>query len=256
MNFIEGMLIFLTGVAAGVVGGLLGICGCIVMFPVLTLILHLPIDVAVGTNVTAAIFTAISGAVAHIKLRNVEREVVVPVLLGGVVGAVTGSVVFDFLRRVVWSLYILTSMMFLYISTRMILDVLGLSVKSGKHVESTITKFLIGLAAGIVTGLFGFGGGYVMVPSFIYLLGLTPSIAVGTSLTSYTAMLAVSSTFKIAEGSVNTLIAICLGVGTAAGAQIGARLVKIAPARALKLIFAVALLYVSANLLIKGLSYL
>ncbi len=253
MELLTYIFTVLVGFIAGIVGGFLGICGCVVMFPVLILVFHYPIDMAVGTNVTAAVFTAASGALAHLKLRNVRLDVVLPVLVSGVVGATLGSLVFDFLRKVSWVLYILTSVMFAYVVARLILDVVGIVKQSAKSVNRVSLRVLIGLTAGLVTGLFGFGGGYVMVPSFMYLLGLAPSTAIGTSLTSYIAMLVVSSAFKFIEGSVNMLTAACLGIGTATGAQIGARLVKATPPRALKLIFAIILLYVAVNLLFKGL---
>ncbi len=243
-----------VGLAAGVAGGFLGICGCVIMFPILTLVLRYPIDIAVGTNVTAAIFTAVSGTIAHVRLRNVRFDVALPVLVGGVIGAVLGSLIFNIVRAYGWLLYILASSMFLYIVARLTLDVLGVARQRQVPASSLTLRVLVGLLAGIVTGLLGFGGGYVMVPSFFYLLGLPSSIAVGTSLTSYTAMLVTSSVFKLTEHSANVATALLLGAGTATGAQIGARLVNITPARILKLVFALVLLYVAVSLLYKGLN--
>ena len=81
------------------------------------------------------------------------------------------------------------------------------------------------------------GGGYALVPSFIYLLGSTVKIAVGTSLASFISMAVVSGAFKLYQGVVDVVAAIALGIGTILGAQIGARLIKIIPSWAIKAIF-------------------
>jgi len=85
------------------------------------------------------------------------------------------------------------------------------------------------LFVGIITGIVGLGGGYALVPSFIYLLNSPVKIAVGTSLASFISMAVVSGLFKLYQGVVNVMAAISLGIGTIVGAQIGAKLTKIVP---------------------------
>jgi len=84
-----------------------------------------------------------------------------------------------------------------------------------------LVKTLIGFGIGILTGIVGLGGGYALVPSFIYLLGSPVKIAVGTSLLSFISMAAISGGFKIVQGIVDVVAALSLGAGTAVGAQIG-----------------------------------
>lgn len=76
----------------------------------------------------------------------------------------------------------------------------------------------------------GLGGGYALVPAFIYILEAPVKLAVGTSLASFISMALVSGGFKLAQGYVDVMAAILLGIGTAIGAQIGARLVPKLPA--------------------------
>jgi len=66
-----------------------------------------------------------------------------------------------------------------------------------------LVKTLIGFGIGILTGIVGLGGGYALVPSFIYLLGSPVKIAVGTSLLSFISMAAISGGFKIVQGIVD-----------------------------------------------------
>mgnify|MGYP000235729048 CR=1 FL=1 len=91
-----------------------------------------------------------------------------------------------------------------------------------------------------------------MVPSFIYLLGSAVKIAVGTSLASFISMAIVSGAFKLYQGVVDVVAAIALGVRTITGAQIGARLTKIVPPWAIKVIFGFVFLYVSLRFVWQG----
>jgi len=104
---------------------------------------------------------------------------------------------------------------------------------------------MIGFLVSIITGIVGLGGGYALVPSFIYLLNSPIKIAVGTSLASFISMAIVSGLFKLYQGVVDVMAAICLGIGTIIGAQIGARLTKIVPAWLIKSLFGLVFLYIS-----------
>lgn len=97
----------------------------------------------------------------------------------------------------------------------------------------------------------GLGGGYALVPSFIYLLGSPVKIAVGTSLTSFISMAVISGSFKIYQGVTDIVAALSLGAGTAIGAQIGARLVPKVPAWFIKTIFGAVFLYVSLKFILE-----
>lgn len=115
---------------------------------------------------------------------------------------------------------------------------------------TVLSKALIGFIIGILTGIVGLGGGYALVPSFIYLLGSPVKIAVGTSLTSFISMAAISGGFKIVQGVVDVAAALSLGAGTAIGAQIGAKLVPKVPAWLIKLVFGIVFLYVSLKFIL------
>ncbi|MDI9645886.1 MAG: sulfite exporter TauE/SafE family protein [Archaeoglobales archaeon] len=111
--------------------------------------------------------------------------------------------------------------------------------------ESKKLKLAIGFLVGIVTGLTGLGGGFLLVPAFIYIFGFDIKLAVGTSMASFLSMAAVSSAFKFYEGVVDLIAALYLGTGTLIGAQIGALIVKLIPVRVLKAIFGLTFLYIS-----------
>ncbi|WP_457550318.1 sulfite exporter TauE/SafE family protein [Archaeoglobus sp.] len=256
MNPITGILIFLTGLIAGTLGGLLGIGGCVIMLPALIFIFKYPLPLAIGTTITAVILTATSGAIGHIKLKNVDYSTTKVVAVSGAVGAAVGSVIFFYVANKFWLLNFILGFAFLYVSVRMIYEGIfkrKMKMSAGDKVPgSTLAKSLIGFFIGIITGIVGLGGGYALVPSFIYILGSPVKIAVGTSLASFISMAVVSGAFKLYQGVVDVIAAIFLGVGTIIGAQIGARLTKVVPSWAIKAIFGFVFLFVSLKFIYMG----
>jgi uncharacterized membrane protein YfcA len=248
-------LLLITGLIAGILGGLLGIGGCVVMLPALAFVFKYPLPAAIGTTITAVILTATSGAIGHIRLKNVDYSTARIVAVSGAIGAVIGSIIFIYVANELWLLNFILGFAFLYVSIRMIYE--GFKrrtpAKPGNEVPgSARAKALIGFFIGIVTGIVGLGGGYALVPSFIYLLGSPVKIAVGTSLASFISMAVVSGAFKLYQGVVDVIAAICLGAGTVAGAQMGARLTKIMPSWVIKAIFGFVFLYVSLKFIWQG----
>jgi len=256
MNVITGALVFLTGLIAGILGGLLGIGGCVIMLPALVFVFKYSLPVAIGTTITAVILTATSGAIAHVRLKNVDYNTAKVVAVSGALGAVIGSVIFLYVANQLWLLNFILGFAFLYVSVRMIYEGIfkrKMPAKMGDKVPgSALAKAVIGFFIGIITGIVGLGGGYALVPSFIYLLSSPVKIAVGTSLASFISMAVVSGAFKLYQGVVNVIAAVCLGVGTIIGAQIGARLTKVTPSWAIKAIFGFVFLYVSLKFIYQG----
>jgi len=244
------------GLLAGTVGGLLGIGGCVIMLPALYFIFNYPLPVAIGTTITAVIITAASGAIAHIRIRNVDWSTAKVVAISGGTGAVIGSIVFTYLTGQIKLLNLILGFAFLYVSLRMVYEGFfkrGVKTLSGNKVPgSSTSKSIIGFFIGILTGIIGLGGGYALVPSFIYILRSPVKIAVGTSLASFISMAVISGGFKLYQGFVDIVAAACLGTGTAIGAQIGARLVPRTPAWFIKGLFGLIFLYVSLKFIMRA----
>lgn len=254
MDIIMAIVLFLFGLLAGTVGGLLGIGGCVIMLPALYFIFNYPLPLAIGTTITAVIVTATSGAIAHIRIKNVDWSTTKIVALSGGVGAVAGSIIFEFLTRQVTLLNLILGFAFLYVSIRMVYEGFfkrSLKIKTGNTIPGSSTvKSLLGFSIGVLTGIIGLGGGYALVPSFIYILNSPVKIAVGTSLASFISMAVISGGFKLYQGFVDVIAALCLGVGTALGAQIGARLVPKTPSWFIKGLFGIVFLYVSLKFIL------
>lgn len=258
MNIALVIAMISFGLIAGVVGGLLGIGGCSIMLPALCFIFGYDLPVAVGTTITAVVVTAISGAAAHIRMRNIDYETTKLVAIPGAVGAILGSIAFVYLSGNMKMLSGVIGVAFLYAAARMTYE--GITRRAPKGASSDakivpgskLAKSVIGLVIGFLAGLIGLGGGYALVPSFIYILGSPVKIAVGTSLASFVPMSVVSSAFKLASGHVDPLAAVLLGAGTAIGAQLGAKLVPRTPSWAIKLLFGLLFLYVSVKFILRA----
>lgn len=103
----------------------------------------------------------------------------------------------------------------------------------------------MGLLVGILTGVVGLGGGYALVPGFIYLFAAPVYITMGTSLATMIPLAAVGGGIKLAQGFVTVGPGLIPAAGTVIGAQIGAAIIKRFKPTTLKLIFGLYFLYVS-----------
>ena len=227
------------------------------MLPALYFLFNYELPAAIGTTITAVIITAISGSVAHIRMRNVDYRTAAIITISGGIGALAGSIAFEYLVERASLLNMVIGLAFTYTSLRMIYEgVRRVSPVSttyeGKIPGSSTQKGVLGFLIGILTGIVGLGGGYALVPSFIYLLRSPVKIAVGTSLASFIAMSVISAGFKIVAGHVDLYAAVLLGLGTALGAQGGAKLVPRTPSWVIKLLFGLIFLYVSLRFILRG----
>ena len=239
----------ITGLLAGVVGGLLGTGGCARIMPVIRFGFDFDPAFAVGTTLTAVVFTAGSGAYQHLKMKNVDKTTALQVGLSGVLGVIIGSVVFGYIKGYGDVIDLIIGIAFIIVSLRMLYEgLLGKAPPPPVGVEmpgTAVSKSLLGSCIGFLTGIIGLGGGYALVPSFLYFLRAPMKLAIGTSMASFVWMALVGAIFKIYQGVVNLPVAITLGVGAVIGAIYGAKLVARFKPNALKALFGFLFLYVS-----------
>ena len=116
--------------------------------------------------------------------------------------------------------------------------------------EDIIELSIVGILAGIISGLFSTGGGMILVPAFIYLLKLENTKARGTSVFCILPMVVTSSFFYYKENFIDWKVAILCAIGGAIGGYIGAKLLKRLPEKILKIAFTIFLIYASYKMLI------
>ena len=112
-----------------------------------------------------------------------------------------------------------------------------------------LKKVAIGLLAGIICGLFGTGGGMILVPAFVYMLNIEPKKARGTSLCCMLVMVIASSLFYYKNNYINWNIGILCAIGGIVGGYFGAKILKKVPDYILKGAFLCFLIYVSYNMI-------
>ncbi|APJ04686.1 sulfite exporter TauE/SafE family protein [Silvanigrella aquatica] len=181
-------LYLLAGCGAGLMSGLLGLGGGVIVVPMLTFIfLHssinpdIVIHLAIGTSLTAMIFTTLSATIAHNKLKRVEWNVLKKFAPGIILGVITGVLLsnsFDKKRlTIIFGIYLI------FIATQMLFKKdppLNSPTKPKLVKENTFTFSIGGIFIGLISGILGVGGGTLIIPFLTY-FGRDMHKAIGTS---------------------------------------------------------------------------
>ena len=252
-------LIALTsGCLAGIVGALLGVSGGIIMLPVNQFILGFSPAVAVGTSLFAAIFTTTSGAYGHFRNGNVHVESALLIGGGGLAGVLLGSYVFKaYLSDNTATLEMLLGLLFLFMAIHMGRETYREWRKGETEIRpqrapykyQSLLLALLGLLTGTMAGVFGVGGGFILVPVLIWCFPAKPYEAVGTTLLAMLPYIAAGAVIKTHQNFVNLPSGLLLGLGAIAGAQLGVVLSRNINQLIFKLIFTLIFLYLSGQYL-------
>lgn len=244
-------LILGMGGGIGFLSGLFGVGGGFLMTPLLIFI-GIPPAVAVATEANQIVASSVSGVLAHWKRGNVDITMGVLLLIGGVIGSTFGVWLFTILKSLgqIDLVIKLSYVIFLgIIGFLMLIESIN-SMRASKskvrkkaHTHnwfhglpfkmrfrksrlyiSAILPIGIGIFVGILSAIMGVGGGFVMVPAMIYLLGMPTAVVVGTSLFQIIFVTAnVTILQSVSNYSVDIVLALLLLVGGVIGAQFGAR---------------------------------
>ena len=257
MSTLTFLLLILAGIGIGGVASLLGVGGGIFMVPLLLLggFVHTT-QAAVGTSILGVVFTSLSGSIAYARRRLVSYRLGLLLMPFTVVGAWVAAR----LTAVIASrwLSVAFGVFLLYPIVTMLRGQSGqdlrLSLK-GKLEGSRAYALagVAGLLAGAGNGLFGIGGGTVLVPFFAVFLGLDILTAVATSLFIMLPSSIVASYQHWIQGNLHTDLALPLIIGLAIGAQLGPVLSSRIPKRRLRQLFGLVLLYAAVNVVLNAL---
>ncbi len=123
------IIYLVTGLLAGIIGGLLGTGGCALMMPVIRFGFNFDPAFAVGTTLTAVVFTAASGAVQHARMKNVDKNTALVTGGSGIFGVIIGSLVFGYIKEYGNLIDLIIGIAFIIVSVRMLYE--GLLKKTG-----------------------------------------------------------------------------------------------------------------------------
>lgn len=235
------------GVAAGVVGGGLGVGGGIVLVPLLV-VAGLDRHRAHATSLAAIVLIGAAGAISFGASGEFHLTAGITIGIGGIVGSTLGASVMN--RVSPRALTIVFAVVLLVAGVRLIVtaDPLpGAADFSG--VAQAGIALLVGLVAGFVSGMSGVGGGVVIVPSSVMLLALDQHAAQGTSLLAIVFTAVAGTIVNLRNKRVRLRDGLAAGMGGIVGAVIGSRIALLIEGRTLALMFGLLVLFVAGRTL-------
>lgn len=274
---VNAFLLLGLGGMVGVLSGMFGVGGGFLMTPLLFFI-GIPPAVAVATEANQIVASSFSGVLAHFRKKTVDFRMGGVLLIGGLIGAALGVQLFNLLKAAgqvdllvrlcyVVFLGIIGSLMFIESLNairktkagapppkrrqRSWVHALPFKMRfrtSGLYI-SVIPPLIVGLLVGVLAAIMGVGGGFIMVPAMIYILGMPTKVVVGTSLfqiifvTAFTTLLHATT-----NQTVDMMLAVLLLVGGVIGAQIGTQIGTRLKAEQLRILLALIVLAVCGKL--------
>ena len=274
---VNALFIIALGGVVGILSGMFGVGGGFLTTPLL-IFYGIPPSVAVASATTQITGASVTGVMAHSRRGGVDLQMGAVVVVGGVFGSLLGALIFRALQAtgqidvVIGFLYVILLGYIGVLMLRDALTALGL-VKVAAPIErprhnkwvaslplrwrfyssglyiSPLAPLALGFGAGMLTMLLGIGGGFILVPAMIYLLGMPARIVIGTSLAIILFISAGATlTHALTTRSVDIVLAGLLLIGGVVGAQYGAVLATRMKPDFLRLALAVVILLVGARM--------
>lgn len=255
----------LVGVVVGALSGLLGIGGGTLMVPIFRLGFGMTALESTATSLFTIVPTSLVGFATHIKNKTCIPRVGVVCGLAGALTSPAGVILASLSSA--WLVMLAAALIVAYSSVSMFRKAIrmpkvaataGTPLEEGaeevaKEIEEKLPEFAftkkrvaqaiaIGLGAGLASGYVGVGGGFIMVPLFLSVLGIMMRQASGTSLVAVTILAVPGVITQVMLGNVDFIAGIAMAAGSIPGAILGANLTRIVPERQLRFAFGTFLL--------------
>lgn len=274
-------LVIGMGAIVGFLSGMFGVGGGFLMTPLL-IFAGVPPAVAVATESNEITAASVSGALAHWRRQGVDVKMGLVLIVGGAIGSFFGAQVFTYLRSLgqVDLMISLAYVVFLgTVGGLMFWESLVAIIRQRRGIEpprkpredrhkawihalpfkmrfrksrlyiSALLPLAIGMLVGVLAAIMGVGGGFVMVPAMIYILGMPTNVVVGTSLFQIIFVTALTTIFhSVNTQTVDIFLAVLLLFGAVIGAQVGARMGLKLKAEQLRALLALMVLLVCVKM--------
>ncbi len=220
MSFLVAL--FVSGIAAGTLGALLGLGGGIFLVPLLTVVFDLPVRVAVGTSLICVIATSAGVAALASEESGADVPLALRLEIGTAAGAVIGGVVSAFVPARALSFVFAAAVFGTAVYTLKKAGAPGEAMfrRDYRPRRWTLGYSVAGLA-GMVSGMLGVGGGFIKVPTMYAIMGVPLGIATATSNFMVGITAAASVFVYLGRGDVRPLITVATAGGVFIGASIG-----------------------------------
>ena len=278
---VNALVIVLLGGGVGLLSGMFGVGGGFLTTPLL-IVYGIPPTVAAASSASQVTGASVSGVFAHFRRNGVDVKMGGVLVAGGMGGAFFGAWLFRLLQalgQIDTVIAVVYVVMLGSIGGLMLREAVGTIVRartgrpprprkrrhhplvaalplrtrfyaSGLYI-SPLAPLLLGFFTGVLTILLGIGGGFILVPAMIYLLGMATQVVVGTSLFQTLFVTAVATmVHATTTKAVDIVLAALLLVGSVVGAQLGARLATRVKPDYLRLALAVMVLLVGLRILL------
>ncbi|MFM7377082.1 MAG: sulfite exporter TauE/SafE family protein [Erythrobacter sp.] len=277
---VNGLYIVLLGGLTGILSGLFGVGGGFLTTPLL-IFYGIPPTVAAASAATQVTGASVSGVLAHSRRKGVDYRMGAVLVMGGMIGALIGAGLFSVLQSlgqidvVISILYVLLlgsigSLMMREAVSALRPGMFGTrpQVRKRRHHPlvaslpyrwrfyasglyiSPLAPLILGMLVGILTMLMGVGGGFLLVPAMLYILGMSGNVVVGTSLYQILFVTMVTTmTHALTTRAVDLVLAGLLLVGSVLGAQFGTQIALKAKPEYLRLALATLVLLIALRML-------
>ncbi|MGH6744044.1 hypothetical protein EDF58_1011199 [Novosphingobium sp. PhB57] len=282
---VNGLIIVGLGAITGLLSGMFGVGGGFLTTP-LMIFYGIPPTVAAASAASQVTGASVSGVFAHTRRGGVDYHMGTVMVAGGIIGTGIGAALFSLLQRlgqidtVINILYVLMLGSIGGLMAKESIQTIraersGVPIaarkrrhhpmvaslplrwrfyRSGLYI-SPLAPLLLGMGTGILTMLMGVGGGFILVPAMLYILGMSANVVVGTSLYQILFVtMATTMMHSMTTHAVDIVLASLLLLGSVTGAQLGAQFAQKASPVKLRLVLAIIVLLVAGRMAI-GLGY-
>lgn len=271
------LLVFAISTGAGALGSLLGLGGGIIVIPALTLLFNIDIRYAIGASIVSVIATSSGAAAAYVRERLANLRVAMVLELATTTGALSGAFLAGLLGGrwlfIIFGLVMGYSSLVMFrkrheeVALRLLTkpapwaDYLRLhgsyfDEAVGKEIPYRVVSTRIGLllmyVAGAISGLLGIGSGSLKVPAMDLAMNMPIKVSTATSNFMIGVTAAASAGVYFMRGDIDPFVAAPVAIGVLIGAAAGSRLLGRLKSSTIRAAFVVVLLWVSAQMLLKG----
>lgn len=276
---VNALVIIGLGGLVGLLSGMFGVGGGFLTTPLL-IFYGIPPTVAAASASTQVTGASVSGVMAHTRRKAVDYHMGGILAVGGLMGTLFGALLFSFfaalgqIDTVINIIYVLMLGSIGALMAKESIETIR-TMRSGQRVAvrkrrhhplvanlplrwrfyrsglyiSPLAPLILGFITGILTMLLGVGGGFVMVPAMLYLLGMGAQVVVGTSLYQILFVtIAATLVHSLTTKAVDIVLVIFLLIGSVTGAQVGARIAQRLKPEYLRLVLAALVLMVAFRL--------